>query len=182
MKVFTQIDDALEAIKQGKIIAYPTEAVFGLGCDPFNQQAVETLLALKQRDVAKGMILIINNWHQLDDLSQPLSQQDHAQLKQHWPGSITFLLPKSQHIPYWISGEHSKVAIRMTNHPIAKQLCQPKPLVSTSANISSHPPALTHQQLKEQFNNGIAGIVEGRLGTQQQPSQIIDITTQQRLR
>jgi len=182
MKVFTQIDDALIAVKQGKIIAYPTEAVFGLGCDPFNQQAVEALLALKKRDITKGMILIINNWHQLDNLSQPLSQQQHTQLTQHWPGPVTFLLPKSQHIPYWISGQHSKVAVRMTNHPIAKQLCQSTPLVSTSANISTLQPALTHQQLREQFSDGIAGIVEGKLGSQQQPSQIIDITTQQRLR
>jgi L-threonylcarbamoyladenylate synthase len=180
MKVNCSIDEGLTLIKQGNIIAYPTEAVFGLGCCPFNEIAVKQLLALKKRPIEKGLILLISDWGQLPPLIQ--ANTALSQLKSTWPGHVTWLLPKSNDIPQWICGTHQTVAIRMTNHPIASALCKNGPIVSTSANISDTPPATSRQQIIAQFPLGISAIVEGNIGPYQNPSDIYDYATGQKLR
>lgn len=175
MNTSLTIQQAINNIKQGEIITYPTEAVFGLGCDPFNQQAIEKLLMLKQRDASKGLILLINNWQQLSALIAPIPSLIQNKLTDYWPGPTTLLLPKSPLIPEWIHGSHDKVAIRMINHPVTKALCQHAPLVSTSANLQGKPSAMSSHDINQQFPFGLAGIVQGELGKAGKPSRIIDI-------
>jgi L-threonylcarbamoyladenylate synthase len=164
------------ALKNGQVIAYPTEAVYGLGCDPFNQQAVTQLLALKQRAVDKGLILVIASWQQLEPLiAQPLEHSIQTQLQNDWPGPTTFLLPPSERIPAWIRGKHAYVAIRFSQHPVITALCQAYggAIVSTSANRQAEPAITDRITLQKQFGD-TTFIVDGALGTAKTPSRIID--------
>ena len=158
---------------QGGVIAYPTEAVFGLGCDPDNQQAVETLLALKHRPVEKGLILIAKDYSQLlpyvKDSAIPLDRR--TEIFSSWPGAVTWLLPKSEGAPAWITGMHELIAVRVTDHPVVRELCTTlgKPIVSTSANLSGQEPARTVNEIREQFGQDLL-VVKGEVGGNTNPS------------
>ena len=129
MKIISQFDEARHLLNRGKIIAYPTEAVYGLGCDPFNQQAVEKILVLKQREASKGFILLIANWAQLTPLIKVIPERLLDAVRATWPGPVTWVFPKANIIPDWLSGNHSSIAIRMTAHPVASQLCADGPVL-----------------------------------------------------
>jgi len=181
MRILT-LDEAHEALKLGKIIIYPTEAVYGLGCDPFNKTAVEALLSLKSREQNQGLILLIADWTDLWPLVSPLDESLIQRLKATWPGHTTWIMPKSEKIPIWISGEHQSVAIRMTAHPIAHALCKLGPVVSTSANISKNTPIKNIESLLQAFPHGVHGVVSGALGEQEAPSAIYDLQSGIQLR
>lgn len=176
------VNEALPLIQQGGIVAYPTEAVYGLGCDPFNCAAVEALCELKGREIGKGLILIIDNWSQLFSLTAPITDEQLARVKATWPGFTTWIFPKALSLPSWITGDHDSIAIRMSQHPIARALATDNPIISTSANLSGYPPATTGEQVVEQFPNGIDAIVTGALGSELKPSPIYDILSGQQLR
>lgn len=182
MKLISQVGEACELLKNGLIIAYPTEAVYGLGCSPFNQHAVLKLLALKQRSWSKGLILLIGDWSQLTPLIAPVSDRLLDAVRATWPGPVTWIFPKSSVIPDWISGQHDGVAIRMSAHPLAHQLCVDEPVVSTSANITGLEPAIDLLGVREQFPQGIDAALVGDVGGLSQPSAIFDVRTGARLR
>lgn len=169
-------------LKTGKIIAYPTEAVFGLGCDPFNQAAVERLIALKQRPESKGFIVLVSNWLQLQSLIGSVSDAQLQRVRATWPGPVTWIFPKSPHLPSWLTGEHDGIAVRMSAHPVAFSLCLESPIVSTSANISGQLPVKTQLDLLSQFPYGIDAIVAGELGGNLTPTSIFDVVTGKQLR
>lgn len=182
MKIITEIAEAIESIAAGKIIAYPTEAVYGLGCDPFNEQAVEKILQLKGRSAGKGLIILIADWSQLTPLVEKVSEHLLQKVRETWPGPVTWIFPKSSIIPQWLSGEHKAIAIRMTAHPIAHALCMNGPIVSTSANLSGQEPAKTIAEIGMQFPQGIYGVVAGELGGGTKPSKIYDVLTAKQIR
>ncbi|WP_413739048.1 L-threonylcarbamoyladenylate synthase type 1 TsaC [Sodalis sp. RH21] len=173
------------ALRQERVIAYPTEAVFGLGCDPDSETAVQSLLALKQRSWTKGLILIAANYAQLlpyiDDtrLTGPQRERVFA----CWPGPVTWVMPARAKTPRWLTGQFTTLAVRVTAYAPVQQLCLAfgKPLVSTSANLSGLPPgrsvAEVRQQLGDDFPVMDAG-VEGRLN----PSEIRDALTGELIR
>lgn len=178
------LDLVREKIRQGEVIAYPTEAVFGLGCDPFNQQAVDKILTLKQRPVEKGLILVAADAQALQDLVELNDQAWSSKVLQSWQDStqaITWLIPKKPACPDWISGQHDTVAVRVSHHPLVRELCGDGVLVSTSANPAGLDPAMNCQQVKDYFSDQVF-CVEGALGGLSQPSQIWDAQTDQRLR
>ena len=109
---------AIDAIKKGGIIVYPTESVYGLGCNPFNEKAVKKLLLLKKREVRKGLILIASNIRQVLPLIKPIDANDLARALKTWPGHHTWVFPKSDLVPDWISGQYDSIAVRVSNHPI----------------------------------------------------------------
>ncbi|KTD23051.1 L-threonylcarbamoyladenylate synthase [Legionella londiniensis] len=176
------VDEARILLQLGKIIAYPTEAVYGLGCDPFNEVAVNQLLALKKRPQEKGLILLISNWEQLSGLIDDIPSDKLAEVKKSWPGPVTWIFPKNKALPAWLTGSHNSIAIRMSAHQTAQELCKDGPLISTSANLSGEPPARSHDELVEQFPQGIAGLVAGDLGGALNPSAIFDVLTGRKLR
>jgi L-threonylcarbamoyladenylate synthase len=179
VKNLSPIDQAQHVLTTGGIIAYPTEAVWGLGCDPDNQQAVCRLLALKQRPMAKGLILVAAQLEQLKPYLSPLTEVELAQLKASWPGPYTWLIKASNTAPGWITGNHSTLAVRVSAHPTVRALCLAwgVPLVSTSANPAGQPPARDLLTLDNYFGNKLDYIVAGELGGQQQPTQIRDLAS-----
>lgn len=175
-----------QALKEGRIIAYPTEAVFGLGCCPQNREALKGILELKARAPQKGMILIASHLQQLlpyiDVLQVPQHRMQH--ILQTWPGPFTWVFPVTSLVSDTIKGQFETVAVRVTNHPIAKALCEAfgGAIISTSANISSEQPLKEAKKVHELFNNTIAGVVEGEVGNQEKPTSITDAITGERYR
>lgn len=176
-----QPDAVVDVISKGGVIAYPTEAVFGLGCDPDNEIAIQKLLDVKQRPWQKGLILIASHYEQLAnyvDESQLTSVQLEFVLSK-WPGPFTFVMPIKSNVSSLLCGEFSSIAVRVSAHPTVRALCDTlhKPLVSTSANLAGESPAMQARQILTDFNGKIDALVVGALGEQRQPSTIIDART-----
>ena len=172
---------AEEAYSQGGIIAYPTEAVFGLGCDPDNLLAIEKLLSIKNRSPEKGLILLAANYSQLlpyiDDSKIP--QDKRYSILSRWPDGITQLVPKNIQTNKLLTGCFSTIAVRLTSQPDVVALCNrlSKPIVSTSANLSGEQPARTWQEVEEKLSDEIDFIIKGNTLGYTQPSKIIDALT-----
>lgn len=158
------IEHAAEVFCQGGIIAYPTEAVFGLGCDPDNDGAVRKLLSLKQRSVDKGLILLAANYSQLlpylnDDA---ISQDKRFSVLSRWPNALTQVLPANNNISPLLCGVFDSIAVRITDHPDVVALCKltNKAIVSTSANLSGQSPATNWQQVEHQLGDKVDFIIK----------------------
>lgn len=166
---------AVQALRAGGVIAYPTEAVWGLGCDPFDEQAVRRVLDLKQRSEAKGLIIIAADIAQIEPWLQELDAAQKAAVLNTWPGPYTWVVP-AESAPSWLRGRHASLALRVSAHPGVQALCRAwgGPLVSTSANRSGQPPVRDALQLRRQFGDGLAYILPGRLGGDAKPSEIRD--------
>lgn len=183
--IITALNQAVLALKSDGVIAYPTEAVYGLGCDPFNEIAVKKLLVLKQRPITHGLILLAHSWSVLAKYTLPIDPQLLAKTLETWPGTTTWLFPaRLDLVPAWIRGEHQSIALRVTAHPLAKALCETfaGPIVSTSANIHNHPTTSTAAEVRLQFPNGIDYILEGETGGLAKPTPIYDVISGKILR
>lgn len=174
------MQQASQCLRAGGVVAYPTEAVWGLGCDPGNQAAVQRVLELKQRPEEKGLILVAANTEQITELLQPLSPQQKETLEVSWPGPVTWLIPDLENVfPPWIKGEHTSVAVRVSAHPVVRALCLAfgGPLVSTSANKAGEPEIKSRSRIDQQFGSTIDFVVAGELGDAARPSEIRDLVT-----
>ena len=132
----------------GGVIAYPTESVFGLGCDPNNRHAVKRILRIKGRPQYKGLILVADSFDRLQMFVAPLSASQIDTMQQAWGNPHkphTWIAPAAKHCPKWLTGRHQSIAIRVTSHPFTAKLCKytGMALVSTSANQSGHYAAKT---------------------------------------
>jgi L-threonylcarbamoyladenylate synthase len=175
--------EAARCVRAGGLIAYPTEAVFGLGCDPANRDAVRRLIRLKRRAAAKGLILIAADVDQLSPWVRWLGPSRMAEILASWPGPYTWVLPAAPGVPEWLTGGRASLAVRVTSHPLAAALCQAchTALVSTSANLAGHPPAHSALQVRLRCP-GVDRILHGPLGGLQRPSVIRDGATGRVLR
>lgn len=173
------LKQAVRILHEGGIIAYPTEAVFGFGCHPDYRVAVLRLLALKQRPINRGLILIASHPRQLRPFIQVLDTATKQRVLATWPGPVTWLLPARANTPVWIRGDHTTIAVRVTAHPIAAALCEAAgtALISTSANLSGRAPAGTALAVRRSFQNQIDYIVPGKTGDLRNPTQIRDALT-----
>jgi L-threonylcarbamoyladenylate synthase len=170
---------ALRALRAGGVIAYPTEAVWGLGCDPGNEAALQKLLALKQRDADKGLILVVAELEQLGSLLHPLSPAQRRQLLVDAPGPVTWLVPHSGLVHPLVRGHFATVAVRISRHPVVSVLCRGfgGPLVSTSANTRGRQPARDAAAVRRYFCGSIDYLLAGSLGDAQRPSEIRDLVS-----
>jgi L-threonylcarbamoyladenylate synthase len=179
------IKKAVRVIEAGGIIAYATEAVWGLGCDPDNREACLALLQIKQRPAEKGMILVAASVAQFAALLAPLPLAQQHQLQQAWAnqaktGPVTFLVPDVRdQVPWWVKGNHDAVALRVSLHPQVQRLCQAlgAPLVSTSANKTGAPPATDRLMVEKTLGPQLDYVLPGALGGATKPSQIINLNT-----
>jgi L-threonylcarbamoyladenylate synthase len=169
-----QLRPAVIALRAGGIVAYPTEGVWGLGCDPLNRRAVARLLHLKRRDWSKGLILIASDFEQLMPYIELPSRNALKRALSTWPGPTTWVFPASPFAPLWITGAHDTIAVRVTDHPVAAALCAAYggAIVSTSANRSGREPARSATQVRLQLSNAIDALVPGALGGLNQPTTI----------
>ncbi len=178
------ISRAVQALQQGGVIAYPTESVFGLGCDPDDAAAVERILALKQRPVEKGLILIASDISQLEKYLLPLDDATRQRVLSSWPGPHTWLWPVKEGVSSLIRGRHPTLAVRVSAHPVVRQLCEGfgKAIVSTSANPAEQAAARSAGEVRAYFNDKLDFILDGEVGQSLQPTEIRDAITNQVIR
>ncbi|WP_249976153.1 L-threonylcarbamoyladenylate synthase [Vreelandella olivaria] len=174
-----ELNAAVNALRAGGVIACPTEAVWGLSCDPDNDEALAHLMRMKMRDPAKGVILVAASIHQFQPWLHQLPLALHAPLAASWPGPNTWLVPDNGRSHGLVRGAHQCVALRVTDHPVMKALCEAfgGPLVSTSANRAGEPPAMSGHEVSTLFGDELAYVVEGALGGNAKPSSIRDLVT-----
>lgn len=172
------IETAITTVRHGGVIAYPTEGVWGLGCDPRDEAATLRLLALKQREVAKGLILIASSTSQLAPFIDMAALDATAfdAVSASWPGPNTWIVPASTDAPAWITGDHDGIAVRVSAHPVVIALCDAfgGALVSTSANIATLPAPRTREELDPRIVAGVDAIAPGETGGLLQATPIRD--------
>jgi L-threonylcarbamoyladenylate synthase len=171
-----RIKQAARVANEGGVIAYPTEAVYGLGCNPLDAAAVLRLLLLKRRNIDQGLILVAADREQLEDFVDFPGGKSGQAIENSWPGPVTWLVPAQAWVPYWLTGDHDTLAVRVSEHPIVRELCREfaGPLVSTSANIHGHRPARTALQVRRAFGGQIDYLVAGQTGKLAKPTEIRD--------
>ncbi|NII55374.1 Sua5/YciO/YrdC/YwlC family protein [Luteibacter sp. SG786] len=174
----SELDAAVAILRDGGVLAYPTEAVFGLGCDPHDRTAFERIFALKGRPATQGVLLIASDFAQVEpyiDLAQVPSGV-LAQVRASWPGPNTWVFPRSAEVPDWVAGAHAGIALRVTAHEPAAALCRAfgRPMVSTSANPHGEPPARDLATLERYFGNRLDGALDAPLGGLDRPTVIRD--------
>ena len=160
-------------LRRGGLIAYPTESCYGLGCDPANRRAVQRILKLKQRPQRKGLILIASSYQQVARYLKPLTSQEQTKLQHDGAQAVTYLMPARPSCPRWLRGAHDTLAVRLTAHAFARNLCRSAgtALVSTSANRSGQRPAKTFAECQRLFGKKV-WVLRGRVGKRKQPSTI----------
>lgn len=170
---------AVTILRRGGIIAYPTEGVWGLGCDPFNRTAVERILALKGRSPRKGLILIGSDVAQFEPWLVGLTRQHRATLAAGWPDALTWLVPDNGHSPRWLTGQHDSIAVRVPAHPLARELARMfgGPVVSTSANPQGRMAATTQLRARIYFGRRVDFYLPGVVLHPHQPSEIRDLVS-----
>lgn len=176
------IDNAKESLNKGKVIAYPTEAVFGLGCDPNNDVAIQFVIDLKKRNPKKGLIVVGAILGHVMPFLGKLDEGLLNKVMQQWPGPVTWILPAADSVSSLITGEHSTIAVRVSAHPVVQSLCNSfgGAIVSTSANFEGEIAAKSQNEVFEYFPE--IAIVEGSLGGIERPTKIIDGRTMKVLR
>lgn len=180
------VESAVKALRNGALIAYPTEAVFGLGCNPSNEDAVAALIRLKHRDSSKGLIVIgatLDHIRRFVDW-EGLGKGVQTAILASWPGANTWIVPASPLAHATLRGTHNSIAVRVTAHKPAAELCTlyGGALVSTSANPSGAPPARTVETIQQYFGRQIDLLLDEPVGGRTQPTSIRDALTGRVLR
>jgi len=176
------LEVGIRAFEAGQVLAYPTEGVWGLGCLPAHGDTLERLLALKERDPDKGLILIAAQLSDLASYIRPLGSSEQKRLMQT-ETPVTWLVPAAPGAPPLLRGAHDTQAIRLTRHALCRTLCERLgALVSTSANVEGAPPACTAEEVEAMFGDNLDGVIEGELGGAAGPSEIRDLSSGRVLR
>lgn len=169
---------AIHICKEGGVIAYPTEAVFGLGCLPLNEPAVYRILKLKDRPVSKGLILVAAHIDQLNTFVDFSKVKNVDDIYNSWPGPITWVVPARPTTPSWLTGDHETLAVRVSSHPIVRSLCEELgPIVSTSANPQAAEPAKTNQEVRSYFQTEVDYVIPANITNTLRPTEIRDART-----
>ena len=178
MHVFSidEVDGAAALLRDGGVLAYPTEGVYGLGCDPDNRAAFEKIFAMKRRPPEQGVLLIAASFEQVQPWIGDAPEAALARARAIWPGAHTFIFPRSARVPEWIAGGHAGIALRVTAHAPSAALCRAfgGPIVSTSANRHGEPPARSAADIRAIFGDEPDGVLDAPLGGLDKPTPITD--------
>ena len=161
-------------LRAGGVLLYPTEGVWGLGCDPWQQVPVQKILALKQRPMGKGLILLVADLNQLNGLVRLTPEEQKRILET--TEVVTWVAPASSAIPAWIRGDFTTVAFRVTKHEIAREICRIGPIVSTSANLSGDPAPCKLAEVAPEIIEKVDLVIHGECGALRKPTPIYDLT------
>ena len=169
-----QISQAVEVVKTGGIIFYPTESIYGLGCDPFNELACSQLLKIKNRHNKSGLICLISNLKHLNDLVAPIRTYDYLQIKNSCEDHISWVLPAKKDLPIWLRSTENTICVRYSRNPAIINLCDAldAPIISTSANLQGEAPVASITEAKKIFKNQIDYYLDTPLGDKDKASRI----------
>lgn len=170
-----EVDMAVEIIRDGGIVAVPTETYYGLAADPENPKAIEKLFAIKQRDFAKPVLLLISRVSQLRQFASSVPPLYEQLIRQYWPGPLTLIFPAHQSVSPLLTAGTGTIGIRLTPNFIARDIIEKlgKPITATSANISGFNAAVSVKQVFDMFGDELDGAVDGGVATSAQPSTVV---------
>lgn len=170
------ISKAVETIKCGGTIAFPTDTVYGLAVDPFNTQALNRIYAIKERSIEKAIPVLIGDIQQIEMLVSEVIEPARKLTDAFWPGPLTLILPKAANIPDDLS-PYPTIGIRMPKHEFTLRLLQATgPLATTSANISGDSNPTTSEDVIKQIGGRIDLLINGGKTPGAVPSTVIDLT------
>ena len=181
MRVFKieEVQAAAALLRTGGVLAYPTEGVYGLGCDPDDHEAFEKIFAMKRRPSEQGVLLIAADFEQVRGWIGAAPESAFVRANAVWPGAHTFIFPRSPRVPEWVAGGHAGIALRVTAHAPSAALCRAfgGPIVSTSANRHGEPPARSVADVRAIFGDEPDGVLDAPLGGLDKPTPITDAVT-----
>ena len=159
--IHTEVKNALAILKQGGIILYPTDTIWGIGCDATNAEAVEKIYKLKNRSESKSMILLVDNENRLDRYIERVPEQAWS-LIEYAENPLTIVYEKAKNLPDNLIAEDGSIAFRVTRDEFCKMLSERlrKPIVSTSANFSGEAYPTTFDEINESILNGVDYVVD----------------------
>ena len=173
-----QVEDGISILRQGGLVAFPTDTVYGLGAGAGLPQAVERVYQVKQRPRDRALPLLLADISQISEVAAPVPQVAWLLARAFLPGALTLVLPKSKSVPDIITGSGNTVAVRVPAHPVPVALARGlgTPIVGTSANISGQPISLTAEEVSVQFGDKIDMIIDGGQCPGGRESTVVDVT------
>jgi L-threonylcarbamoyladenylate synthase len=176
--VVKQIDEAVEIMRKGGVVAFPTDTVYGLGADALNASAVEKVFKIKQRLYNLPLPVLLADESQAASVAVSISEFARCLMKKFWPGGLTLVLNGGASLPELITGGGDKVAVRVPDHIIPVTLISKlgKPVVGTSANVSNNPSVITAEEVKKQLGDDIGLIIDGGRCPGGLESTVVDVT------
>ncbi len=177
-KLKIQVEKGIAILKQGGIIAFPTDTVYGLGCSIFNESAVRRIYEVKQRPLDMALPVLISSLKQLSYITVKMPGVVNCIAEKFWPGPLTLVLLKSNKVPGIVTAEANTVAVRMPAHPIPLAIIKGmgEPIIGTSANISGRPSPATARDVFKQLGSKIELIIDGGISPGGKESTILDLT------
>lgn len=168
---------AADAVRAGRCVVLPTDTVYGIGCDAFNNDAVETLLATKRRGPDMPVPVLVGSWVTIQGLVREFTETAKTLVEAFWPGGLSIVVPEAPSLPWNLGDTRGTVLLRMPNQPLALELLQETgPMAVSSANISGNPPATTATEARQQFGDAVPIYLDGGTAEIGEPSTIIDIS------
>lgn len=169
---------AVEILRAGGVVVYPTETFYGLGVDALNQKAIKKVFTIKGRSFAQPLLILIPEQDYLPRYVTEVSEKARRLMEHFWPGPLTMVFSASPQLPSMLTAGIKKIAIRISPHPIARALTSAfaGPLTSTSANISGEQSPATAKEVFARLGGMIDLIIDGGKTPGQMPSTIVDVT------
>lgn len=172
------INKSAMIVIEGGVVAYPTETIYGLGVDVFNNRAVKKIFDLKKRDYGLPISILISNHNMLKELVTDIPERAEVLMRHFWPGPLTILFEVNDSFPKSLVTNTGKVGMRISSHPIAAALVERvgRPITTTSANLSGYPPSLNIKHVQKFFANRLAAIIDGGEALPSRGSTVVDVT------
>ena len=168
---------AADAVRAGHCVVLPTDTVYGIGCDAFNNDAVATLLATKHRGPDMPVPVLVGSWVTIQGLVREFTETAKTLVEAFWPGGLSIVVPEAPSLPWNLGDTRGTVLLRMPNQPLALELLQETgPMAVSSANISGNPPATTVTEASQQFGDAVGIYLDGGTAEVGEPSTIIDLS------
>lgn len=177
-KLLIQVERAVEIIKKGGIVAFPTDTVYGLGGDVFSVPAAERIYRVKQRSMNMPLPVLLADAAGLADVAADIPEMARCLIERFWPGGLTLVLTKKKSLPDIVTAGGDKVAVRVPDHPVPISLIRGSgsPIIGTSANISHEPNPLTAWEVEKQLGGQVDMIIDAGRCPGEAESTVVDVT------
>lgn len=168
---------AVDAVRAGQCVVIPTDTVYGIGCDAFNNDAVAKLLATKRRGPDMPVPVLVGSWSTIQGLVREFNDTAKTLVEAFWPGGLSIVVPEAPSLPWNLGDTRGTVLLRMPNQPLAIELLRETgPMAVSSANLTGNQPSVTASGARQQFGNNVPVYLNGGRAKVGEPSTIIDIS------
>lgn len=168
---------AVDAVRAGQCVVIPTDTVYGIGCDAFNNDAVAKLLATKRRGPDMPVPVLVGSWSTIQGLVREFNDTAKTLVEAFWPGGLSIVVPEAPSLPWNLGDTRGTVLLRMPNQPLAIELLRETgPMAVSSANLTGNQPPVTASGARQQFGNNVPVYLNGGRAKVGEPSTIIDIS------